>query len=93
MSAIADAGPLNYLVPIGHIDILAELYEKVLVPAAVLRELVPPSAPAAVRSWASNLPPWIQQSDPSRSRSPILAGLAFTREKRLRLPWPWSTSQ
>jgi len=88
MSAIADAGPLNYLVPIGHIDILAELYEKVLVPAAVLRELVPPSAPAAVRSWASNLPPWIQQSDPM-----ILAGLAFTREKRLRLPWPWSTSQ
>ena len=77
MLAIADTGPLNYLVLIGCIDLLPELYEKVLIPPAVLRELLSPSAPAIVRSWATNLPPWIQQASPSPQslNDPRWAGL------------------
>jgi predicted nucleic acid-binding protein len=33
---ISDTGPINYLVLIGHIDILPVLFEKVIMPVAVL---------------------------------------------------------
>ena len=38
--AVADTSPLNYLIRLGHPEILSELYSQVLVPAAVLQELV-----------------------------------------------------
>ena len=36
---IADTGPLNYLILIGHIDLLPVLFEKVVLPASVQSEL------------------------------------------------------
>ncbi len=36
---IADTGPINYLLLIGHIDILPALFEKVILPADSLTEL------------------------------------------------------
>jgi hypothetical protein len=32
---IADTGPVNYLILIGHIDILPVMFERVLLPSAV----------------------------------------------------------
>ena len=32
---IADTGPINYLILIGHIDILPTLFQKVILPAVV----------------------------------------------------------
>jgi predicted nucleic acid-binding protein len=59
MIAVADASPLCYLVLIGEIDLLPQCFGRVLVPRAVIAELLHDDAPAAVRSWASNLPAWI----------------------------------
>lgn len=56
---VADTSPLNYLVLIGEVDVLAKLYGEVLVPDIVIDELTDSEAPAAVERWASNLPPWI----------------------------------
>jgi predicted nucleic acid-binding protein len=42
---IADTGPLNYLLLIGHIDILPVLFEKVVLPATVESELASGKAP------------------------------------------------
>jgi hypothetical protein len=39
MIVVADTSPLNYLVLIGEIELLAALYQKVLIPEEVLREL------------------------------------------------------
>ena len=39
MIVVAGTSPLNYLVPIGHIEILAKIYSEVLVPQTVLDEL------------------------------------------------------
>jgi predicted nucleic acid-binding protein len=67
MIAAADASPLCYLVLIGEIDLLAKLFERVLVPPAVISELLHQDAPAAVRAWASDLPTWI-----SATANPLL---------------------
>ena len=40
MLVIADTSPLNYLVWIGHIDLLPQIYDRVLIPSAVRRELL-----------------------------------------------------
>lgn len=59
MIAVADTSPICYLILIGAIDLLPKLFSRVLVPHAVLAELLHEDAPVAVRNWASNLPPWI----------------------------------
>jgi predicted nucleic acid-binding protein len=57
--AVADASPLCYLVLIGEIDLLPQLFSRVLLPQVVILELLHEDAPAAVRAWASNPPDWI----------------------------------
>ncbi|MGH7138764.1 MAG: hypothetical protein ACREHD_23705 [Pirellulales bacterium] len=65
MIVVADASPLHYLVLCGQIDVLSALFGEVVIPPAVLSELQHPHAPAAVREWSSNQPPWL------RIRSPL----------------------
>ena len=60
---IADTGPLNYLILIGHIDILPVLFEKVVLPTTVLSELASGKAPLLVRHWVANLPAWLEVRD------------------------------
>jgi predicted nucleic acid-binding protein len=57
---IADASPLNYLVLIGHVDILHQMYGRVVVPAGVLRELTAPGAPSSVQAWMNATPDWVE---------------------------------
>lgn len=45
---VADTGPANYLILIGHIDILLVLFDRVILPTAVLpyigsQNLLPPT--------------------------------------------------
>jgi len=58
MLVVADTTPLNYLILIGHVGILAPLYGQVVIPQAVATELQHQNAPAIVRTWAATLPPW-----------------------------------
>ncbi len=51
---VADTGPINYLIQIGHIEILPSLVEKVVLPTSVQIELLREAAPVAVRVWATN---------------------------------------
>ncbi len=65
MIVVADAGPLQYLLRIGAIDVLAPLYQRVLVPHSVARELQQNNTPAAVRAWIAQPPLWCEiRSDP-----------------------------
>lgn len=57
---VSDTGPINYLVLIGHIDLLPILFEKVVMPVAVMNELTDPDAPPVVRAWIANPPGWIE---------------------------------
>lgn len=56
---VADTSPLNYLIQINGDHVLPTLYERVLVPSAVVEELRHPNAAAAVGAWLSHIPPWL----------------------------------
>jgi len=49
MIVVAGASPINYLIQ--AIDILTEMYGRVVIPQSVREEFVRPSAPESVRSW------------------------------------------
>src|SRR5687767_14603929 len=59
MAGVSDTTPLNYLIVIGVVDVLPQLFGSVLVPEAVTRELSDARAPAAVRQWAARPPAWL----------------------------------
>jgi predicted nucleic acid-binding protein len=72
MVVIADTSPLNYLISVDSIWILQQLYGNVIVPAEVRDELVAQDAPPAVRTWANNLPEWVDLNtcDPALREDP-----------------------
>jgi predicted nucleic acid-binding protein len=57
---VADTSPIFYLLSIGHINLLPQLFGKVFLPDAVHTELCHPSAPAVVRDWVAGLPSWVE---------------------------------
>jgi predicted nucleic acid-binding protein len=59
---VADTSPLNYLVLINQIDLLPQLYDRFLISESVHAELSAPETPQLVRTWAANLPEWIEVS-------------------------------
>src|SRR5207302_9048887 len=63
MIVVADTSPLNYLIRLGRPDVLREIYGRVLVPRAVLTELLHAEAPPEVRAWASAPPAWLEAMD------------------------------
>ncbi len=74
---IADTSPINYLLLIGHIEILPSLFERVIVPGAVANELRHPKAPPAVRKWIVDPPAKadFRQTTNEHFRDPALDGL------------------
>lgn len=60
MAVIADTSPLNYLILIEAEEVLARLYQSVLVPDPVWQELQHPHTPQIVAEWAAHIPSWIE---------------------------------
>jgi predicted nucleic acid-binding protein len=60
---VADTSPLNYLVLLGHAEILPQIYGEVLIPQAVYDELQDSDAPAGVRAWLTAKPAWLRVSN------------------------------
>lgn len=64
MIVVADTSPVNYLILIEEIEILAKIFGSVVTPHSVLAELLRPSAPAAVRKWIGERPEWLEVRSP-----------------------------
>lgn len=65
MIAVSDAGPLHYLILLGHVDVLGAIFEQVLVPSTVLTELQHPDTPEIIKDWFQSTPAWISvERDP-----------------------------
>jgi len=63
---VADTSPINYLILIAEIEILARLFGQIVIPEEVLAELVDCEAPAEVREWMERHPKWVEiKSAPS----------------------------
>lgn len=60
MIVVADTTPLNFLVLIGEIEILRELFGSVLIPKAVFDELQNSETPEPVRRWIAERPSWLE---------------------------------
>jgi predicted nucleic acid-binding protein len=74
---IADTGPLNYLILIGHVDVLPVLFERVVLPTTVESELASSKAPSLIRDWIANRPVWLEvhEAPVSQSEDASLKGI------------------
>lgn len=57
---VADTSPLNYLVLIGCVDLLLDLYTHIVIQAEVFNELTDAGAPPQVTVWIRTQPNWIE---------------------------------
>jgi predicted nucleic acid-binding protein len=62
---VSDTSPLHYLILCGAEDILPRLFQQVIIPPTVFRELQQPNTPELVKQWAAALPPWVSVQKPS----------------------------
>ncbi|SRR5216683_217920 len=58
-AAVADTGPLNYLILIEAVELLPRFFSPISIPAGVKDELSHPKAPLVVCSWMGDPPAWL----------------------------------
>ena len=51
---------MNYLILIHQVDLLPQLFDRILIPPAVFEELQHQEAPEVVRRWIASPPSWLQ---------------------------------
>lgn len=59
MIIVSDTSPICYLLLIGEIELLPQLYGQVLIPTKVQEELSDRRSPAIVKNWIENPPNWL----------------------------------
>ena len=74
MIVVSDTSPLNYLILIALPDILPKLFDRVLIPEAVHRELQSTAAPDTVKRFLALAPAWLEVR-PSPEIDPALRAL------------------
>ena len=85
MIVVADTSPLNYLVLIDEIDLLFDLFENVLLPQAVFRELQHPKTSPKVSAWVTRHPTWVQVLTPNSAANDALARLDLGEREAIQL--------
>jgi predicted nucleic acid-binding protein len=66
---VSDTSPLNYLVRIGHVEILPRLFHSIHTTPSVIAELRHRRSPEVVREWVKNLPSWLVVRSPRLTNS------------------------
>lgn len=59
MIIVSNTSPINYLVLIGEIDLLPQLFTQIIIPQMVYSELSDLKAPTPVQSWIKTPPNWL----------------------------------
>lgn len=59
MIVVSDTSPICYLLLIGEIELLSQLYGQVLIPQVVQEELSNEQSPIIVQNWINNPPQWL----------------------------------
>lgn len=60
MTVVCDTSPLCYLILIDCVDVLPQLFNKIIIPAAVERELLAEGSYPIVQNWISHPPSWLE---------------------------------
>lgn len=75
MIIVSNTSPINYLIAIGYINRLVELFEQIVIPRVVYSELSDPEAPDAVQTWIATPPDWLKFQPVSHPRDAIADSL------------------
>lgn len=59
MIVVCDTSPICYLLLIGEIQLLPQLYGQVLIPQVIQNELADERSPTVVQAWISQPPEWL----------------------------------
>ncbi len=59
MIVVSDTSPICYLLLIGEIELLPQLYGQVLIPRIVQQELSDARSPVSVQNWSNRPPEWL----------------------------------
>jgi predicted nucleic acid-binding protein len=60
MIVVADTSPILYLLLLNKLDLLPQLYRRILIPSTVRDEMFASGAPIALQHWISNPPDWLE---------------------------------
>lgn len=72
MIIVSNTSPINYLILIGQIDLLPELFQQIIIPQAVYSELTDASAPSPVQTWMATPPDWLKVQPVSQPSDAII---------------------
>jgi predicted nucleic acid-binding protein len=72
MIIVSNTSPINYLILIGHINLVPELFDAIIIPQAVYSELSDASAPSPVQTWIATPPDWLKVQPVSQPSDAIL---------------------
>ncbi|HEY9670158.1 MAG TPA: hypothetical protein V6D11_01765 [Waterburya sp.] len=72
MIIVSNTSPINYLILIGHINLLPELFQQIIIPQAVYSELSDTSVPSPVQTWIATPPDWLKIQPVSQPSDAIL---------------------
>ncbi|PHM10743.1 DUF3368 domain-containing protein [Nostoc sp. 'Peltigera malacea cyanobiont' DB3992] len=67
MIIVSNTSPINYLILIGQINLLPELFQQIIIPQAVYTELSDKLAPPPVQAWIATPPSWLKIQTVSQS--------------------------
>jgi predicted nucleic acid-binding protein len=67
MIIVSNTSPINYLILIGQINLLPELFQQIIIPQAVYTELSDKLAPLPVQAWIAAPPSWLKIQTVSQS--------------------------
>jgi hypothetical protein len=62
---VSDTSPLHYLILCEVDAVLAQLFDRVIIPPTVFAELQRPNTPAMVQEWVRALPAWVAVQKPN----------------------------
>jgi predicted nucleic acid-binding protein len=71
---VSDSGPIHYLVLCEVIEIIPKLYDRLVIPSAVVHELTHAHSPTPVAQWIRAMPQWASVQSPLRIDLPALLG-------------------
>ena len=72
MSVVSNTSPINYLLLIGQIDLLPQLFRQIVIPQIVHQELSDTKAPEVVQSWLASPPDWLKIQSSNQNLEPIV---------------------
>ncbi len=85
MIVVSDTSPLCYLLLIEGIEVLPQLFERVIIPQRVRDELLAPDAPKVVQEWIFQPPDWLEVQTITGQIDPALNQLDVGEQEAITL--------